>query len=359
MTDNHKDKDEESLEEIKTFEYLIVFPVASSKDFEDYVITDKNFTKSILTGVFLYTEQDIEIASYIRNNYNELDYLTGEWFNLYVLEKPYPSLKSLRKHWKNILTAKLYDFSSIFRWMIGTRPFNKNESYKIADKLGVKSEYFPCLVLLPPLKQLSSEDKLIIPIQEASKEYFRKLFSILKEIVDPSENINKYESVKIRFETMIQYLEETSQKIHKTTTIEYEFKGINIFVNNQTTRLNMSNNTTNFNAPVGGVQQGDNNTQNISQTNYLSGEEKQTLAEAAAEIQQLLDQLSKTYSPPSTSNNLKIATETIDIIEKTPPLKSKVVNALKAGGIEALKELLDNPAVNILMASIEGWNSAE
>ena len=243
--------------------------------------------------------------------------------------------------------------------MIGTRPFNKNESYKIADKLGVKSEYFPCLVLLPPLKQLSSEDKLIIPIQEASKEYFRKLFSILKEIVDPSENINKYESVKIRFETMIQYLEETSQKIHKTTTIEYEFKGINIFVNNQTTRLNMSNNTTNFNAPVGGVQQGDNNTQNISQTNYLSGEEKQTLAEAAAEIQQLLDQLSKTYSPPSTSNNLKIATETIDIIEQTPPLKSKVVNALKAGGIEALKELLDNPAVNILMASIEGWNSAE
>jgi hypothetical protein len=34
-------------------------------------------------------------------------------------------------------------------------------------------------------------------------------------------------------------------------------------------------------------------------------------------------------------------------------------NTLKVGGTEAIKELLDHPAVNILMASIEGFTSAE
>jgi hypothetical protein len=100
------------------------------------------------------------------------------------------------------------------------------------------------------------------------------------------------------------------------------------------------------------------NTAIIEQYNYPP-EVKQNLAEAAVEIQQLLDQLSIIYSPPSPSNNLKIATETIEIIEKNPSLKSNLINAIKAGCIETLKEILDNPAVNVFIASIEGWNSAE
>lgn len=94
------------------------------------------------------------------------------------------------------------------------------------------------------------------------------------------------------------------------------------------------------------------------QYNY-SPEQRQTLTESAKEIQELLEHFSKIYSPPSPTNNLKIVTETVAKIEKNPTLKSKIVNTLKVGGTEALKELLDNPAVNILMASIEGWNSAE
>ncbi|MEM9542860.1 MAG: hypothetical protein AAGA60_25635 [Cyanobacteria bacterium P01_E01_bin.42] len=92
----------------------------------------------------------------------------------------------------------------------------------------------------------------------------------------------------------------------------------------------------------------------------INESQKQNLAEAAAEIQQLLEQLSKTYDPPDdTKNKLAIATETVKAIESDPALKSRVISALKSGGIEAFKELLDNPAVNIFMASIEGWNNPE
>jgi hypothetical protein len=59
---------------------------------------------------------------------------------------------------------------------------DKDESIKIANKLGVPINLFPCLVLLPPLKKLSEEEKLIIPIKEISKEYFRNLFTTLKDI---------------------------------------------------------------------------------------------------------------------------------------------------------------------------------
>jgi hypothetical protein len=36
-----------------------------------------------------------------------------------------------------------------------------------------------------------------------------------------------------------------------------------------------------------------------------------------------------------------------------------VIGALKAGGTEALKELVDHPLINILIASLEGWQDAE
>jgi pantoate kinase len=49
-----------------------------------------------------------------------------------------------------------------------------------------------------------------------------------------------------------------------------------------------------------------------------------------------------------------VVTEAIRQIETNPTLKARVIAALKAGGVEALKELVDNPLVNILIAALEG-----
>jgi uncharacterized protein YjbI with pentapeptide repeats len=76
-------------------------------------------------------------------------------------------------------------------------------------------------------------------------------------------------------------------------------------------------------------------------TNY-STEQRQNLAEAAAEIQQLLNQLSQTYPTATTSQKMTVVAKAVDEIEKNPTLKARVIGALKSGGTEALKELVDH-----------------
>ncbi|WP_204103055.1 MULTISPECIES: hypothetical protein [Spirulina sp. CCY15215] len=89
--------------------------------------------------------------------------------------------------------------------------------------------------------------------------------------------------------------------------------------------------------------------------NNYSPEQRQSLTEAANEIQELLNQLSQTYNPPNPLNNSKIATAGVEAIENNQALKSKIIKVLKAGGTETLKELIDHPAVNIVMACVEAW----
>ncbi|NEO30365.1 MAG: hypothetical protein F6K36_07970 [Symploca sp. SIO3C6] len=84
-----------------------------------------------------------------------------------------------------------------------------------------------------------------------------------------------------------------------------------------------------------------------------------SLAEAAVEIQQLLEQLSKTNPTTTTAEKRAVVTQAAEQIESNPTFKARVINALKSGGIEAFKEAIDHPLVNIFVATIEGWKDAE
>jgi hypothetical protein len=57
---------------------------------------------------------------------------------------------------------------------------------------------------------------------------------------------------------------------------------------------------------------------NYVQGNYYAAAEKQNLAEAAAEIQALLEQLDKTYPSNTTTGKMALATEAIARIESNP-----------------------------------------
>ena len=346
---------------------LIGVPIISAVDFENRIITNQSFknnSRSFLQGVFLYTEEDKNLAKYVRENYQSLNLQTGVWCDVYVLEKPVPNRKALREYWLPLLKARLYETWSLYRWITNTKPFDKNESYKIADKLGVLPGQFPCLVLLPPLRELSSEEKLIIPIREVSTLYFRRLFSVLKSIylksiINHSEEMNKYEEIKINFETIIQYLEENSQQTSRQSITEYRIDGTNIFVNSQVRKIDMNEekNTFNFEESIIGSVTGEGKigTAITHQHNY-SAEGKQTLAEAAKEIQDLLAQLSKTYPNQTTAEQMKIATQAIERIESDPDWKQRAIKALKAGVFESLKT---NPVGAFVVGAIEGWEKTE
>ncbi|WP_392477079.1 pentapeptide repeat-containing protein [Nostoc sp. C110] len=106
----------------------------------------------------------------------------------------------------------------------------------------------------------------------------------------------------------------------------------------------------------GGMQaaQGNNNVQ--TSTTYSSSEQKQNLAEAAAEIQALLEQLSQSYPTDTMSGKMALATEATQRIENNPTLMQKTISALKAGGTAALEQALSHPAASFVIAALDDWN---
>ncbi|BAZ21422.1 hypothetical protein NIES4073_23000 [Kalymmatonema gypsitolerans NIES-4073] len=106
----------------------------------------------------------------------------------------------------------------------------------------------------------------------------------------------------------------------------------------------------------GGMQaaQGNNNQQT---SNTYASEQKQNLASAAAEIQQLLEQLSQSIPTNTVSGRMAVATEAIQRIENNPTLMQKVISALRAGGAAALEQLLSHPAASFVIAALEDWDN--
>jgi len=110
--------------------------------------------------------------------------------------------------------------------------------------------------------------------------------------------------------------------------------------------------TVSFHAPIQGAGYVEGNNHY-----YAAPEQKQSLTEAAVEIQELLNQLSQTYPSTTLPEQMVVATKAMEEIEKKPQLKQRVIGALQSGGVEALRELIDNPVVNVLLAVLEGWKS--
>jgi hypothetical protein len=84
-------------------------------------------------------------------------------------------------------------------------------------------------------------------------------------------------------------------------------------------------------------------------------EQEKTLSEAAAEIQQLLNQLSKTEY----TSEAALVDALYQKIKRNPTLKARLVSALKAGGLEALKAIFNHPVFSIPAEIVKGWLEAE
>jgi hypothetical protein len=95
------------------------------------------------------------------------------------------------------------------------------------------------------------------------------------------------------------------------------------------------------------------------QGNYYAAGKQQDLAEAAAEIQKLLEQLDKSYPIDTTLGKMQIAAETIEAIENNPTLAQRVTSALKAGGVQALAQLLNHPAASFVIGALEDWQKTK
>jgi hypothetical protein len=82
-----------------------------------------------------------------------------------------------------------------------------------------------------------------------------------------------------------------------------------------------------------------------------------SLADAAAEIRDLLTELEKSCPANTTTEKMVIATKAIERIEADPAWQKRTVNALKSGGIAGLEKAIDNPIGAFLKGAFEGWNN--
>ncbi|MEG4805754.1 hypothetical protein QUB63_34825 [Microcoleus sp. ARI1-B5] len=96
------------------------------------------------------------------------------------------------------------------------------------------------------------------------------------------------------------------------------------------------------------------NARSDNNTSVQHSQQEQTLAEAAAEIQQLLKQLEQTNPTATESEKIEYAND-----ETTPSFKRRVIRALQAGGEAAIEEFLANPYVNVTKAIFKGWMKPE
>ena len=109
------------------------------------------------------------------------------------------------------------------------------------------------------------------------------------------------------------------------------------------------------NINTGGGNYNENIAGNYIQGNFYAADEKQTLAEAAAEIQQLLEQLEKSYPTDTTMGKMALATEAIAQIDGNPNLTARILSALGQGSIKAFEQLLSHPAASFVIGALEDW----
>jgi len=88
-------------------------------------------------------------------------------------------------------------------------------------------------------------------------------------------------------------------------------------------------------------------------------EQKPSLKYTAAKIQKLLEQLEEIYPTNTPLEKQMVVTEVIKRIESNPSLKAWVREALQGVSTEALKQLIDHPLVNVLLAALEGYQRVD
>lgn len=94
-------------------------------------------------------------------------------------------------------------------------------------------------------------------------------------------------------------------------------------------------------------------------TEAIAIAERRAISDTAIKIQKLLQQLEQTYPTNTPLEKQLVVTEVIKHIESNFNLKTRVVGALKGVSIDALKELIDHPLANVLLAALEGYQEAD
>lgn len=115
----------------------------------------------------------------------------------------------------------------------------------------------------------------------------------------------------------------------------------------------------NRNINTGGGNYNENIGRDYIQGNYYAAGQPQSLVQAAAEIQALIQQLESNYPVGIPAREMVIATEVLKRIESNPTWKQRVIGAVKDGSLAAFEKAIDNPAGAFITGAIKGWQEVK
>jgi hypothetical protein len=161
---------------------------------------NSSFSVIPLVGVFLYTDEDFKLATYIRENFDNLHAMSGKDIEIFFIEEPpSSSFKTAPSFWRARLEHLGYLTWSLLGWA-RTKPYNKSQAYTIASSLNIYPEQLPCLVIFD---EIASSEKVVIPIFGDYSNLFRRAFSDIRRCLD---SIGR-EIVPIETDNSLEYLE--------------------------------------------------------------------------------------------------------------------------------------------------------
>jgi hypothetical protein len=86
---------------------------------------------------------------------------------------------------------------------------------------------------------------------------------------------------------------------------------------------------------------------------------EQNLAEAAKDIQDLIEQLAQTYPTDTMPAKVGFANAIVQHIDANASLSQRLLSAGRAGSIAALGQALNHPLASFVIAAIEDWQKSK
>ncbi len=203
-------------------------------NFLDSVISDDRYSyrvdmwddgkprpSSILGAVVLYTEEDWELASYVRQHYAPLHILSGHYVTMYFFEHMPPQARSF---WESRLPRAVFKMWADFE-LISSKPHFNEGIYKVANEISLSPDKLPCMVFFRKWKEIK-ENRIVIPIIKPYPSFFRELFTDITHGIENYKGVQKDEDFINNF-SVSDFYEHVPSRWH-SKVVEAHVNGLEI-----------------------------------------------------------------------------------------------------------------------------------
>ncbi|OQY90032.1 MAG: hypothetical protein B6D41_10050 [Chloroflexi bacterium UTCFX4] len=168
-----------------------ILPVRTIRDIlvTDAILSKIESNPPSLSAIFLYTDWDISLAEFIRNNIDEIDRLAGQECNAFIIEEPTERWVEKNKSSLKKEIGENFDFLWNRLDWASSKPYNKSEAIEIGRRFSIEPEELPVIIIF---NSGDSKDYLLVSLnrilasvtddaEQDYKRFFRKFFSLTSQ----------------------------------------------------------------------------------------------------------------------------------------------------------------------------------